>query len=58
MDYIITLMRRQASKEVEEAGLFCIQMDSTQDINVYDQLSIIISHVQKGKIKIDERLIS
>jgi len=45
-DYIIEtiglLMKRSITDKMKEAKFFTIQIDSTQDINVHDQLSIIV----------------
>lgn len=58
-DYVLevlgTLMRQSISKEIKESGFYSVQIDSTQDINVHDQLSIIIRFVDN---KVKERLVA
>lgn len=58
-DYIIEelgfLMKKEIAKQVKESELFTIQIDSTQDINVHDQLSVIIRFVSDD---VNERLIA
>lgn len=44
------------SKKVEKAGMYSVQLDTTQDIKVVDQCSIIVRYVTD--IKIYERLIA
>jgi len=44
------------SKEVEKAGMYSVQLDTTQDITVVDQCSIIVRYVIDTKIY--ERLIA
>jgi len=57
-DYIIEaigqLMRKCISDDINEAQFFSIQIDSTQDINVHDQLSVIIRYVNTN---VNERLL-
>jgi hypothetical protein len=58
-DYIIEelglLMKKQIAKHIKQSEFFTIQIDSTQDINVHDQLSIIIRYVSED---VNERLIT
>ncbi|KAL4153712.1 hypothetical protein QTP88_001545 [Uroleucon formosanum] len=57
-DYIIEaigqLMRKCISDDINGAQFFSIQIDSTQLINVYDQLSVIIRYVNTN---VNERLL-
>lgn len=57
-DYIIEaigqLMRKCISDNINEVQFFSIQIDSTQDINVHDQLSVIIRYVNTN---VNERLL-
>lgn len=59
VDYIIEelglLMKKQIAKHIKQSEFFTIQIDSTQDINVHDQLSIIIRYVSED---VNERLIA
>lgn len=47
-------MRKCISDDINEAQFFSIQIDSTQDINVHDQLSVIIRYVNTNE---NERLL-
>lgn len=47
-------MKRKIAEEVKEAGMYSIQIDTTQDIKVEDQCSIIIRYVNDS---VNERLI-
>jgi hypothetical protein len=40
------------SEEVKQAGTFSIEVDSTQDIAVMDQLAICVRYVHCGKVKV------
>ncbi|KAF0707152.1 protein FAM200A-like [Aphis craccivora] len=42
IDIINMLMKKSIFMEVQAAGMFSIQIDTTQDISVQDQCSIII----------------
>lgn len=42
---ISTLLKKGIAQEIRDAGMFSIQLDTTQDINVSDQCSIIIRYV-------------
>ena len=48
--------RKIIADEVREAELFSIQIDTTQDISVKDQCSVIIRYVSKRGIQ--ERLLA
>jgi hypothetical protein len=58
LNYIIDAMRKiikkTISEEIKSAGMFSVQLDTTQDISVKDQCSIIIRYVTH---KVHERLI-
>lgn len=47
-------MRKCISDDINEAQFFSIQIDSTQDINVHNQLSVIIRYVTTN---VNERLL-
>lgn len=47
------LMRKCISDDINEAQCFSIQIDSTQDINVHDQLSVIIRYVKTNERLLD-----
>lgn len=55
LEVLGTMMRKIISKEIKEARFYSVQIDSTQDINVHDQLSIIIRFVDN---KVKERLVA
>jgi len=44
------------AREVQEAGMFAVELDTTQDISVKDQCSVVLRYV--NKIGIQERLIA
>lgn len=50
LNYIIeairTLMQKMISAEVNEAGMYSIQLDTTQDISVTDQCAIVVRYVK------------
>ncbi|XP_078534596.1 uncharacterized protein LOC144821430 [Lissotriton helveticus] len=45
IDIISSLLKEGIAEEIREAEMFSIQLDTTQDINVVDQCSIIIRYV-------------
>ena len=45
---IAFLIKRRIANEVSEAGMFSVQLDTTQDISVKDQCSIIVRYVNKN----------
>ncbi|CAH0547091.1 unnamed protein product [Brassicogethes aeneus] len=57
VNYIIesvsSLIKKKVSEEINKDGMFYIQIDSTQDINVHDQLSVIVRYVSED---VKERL--
>ena len=55
IDVIHSLMKETLATEIRDAEMFSIQIDTTQDINVVDQCSIIIRY---AKDRVYERLIS
>lgn len=59
VDYIIEaigiLMKKSISESIREANFFSVQIDSTQDVNVHDQVAVIIRFVNE---KVNERLVA
>ncbi|KAL4103224.1 hypothetical protein QTP88_018601 [Uroleucon formosanum] len=55
IDAIGKLMRNSVSEDIKRAQLFSIQINSTQDINVHDQLCVIIHYVSN---EVNERLLA
>lgn len=56
IDYISYLMKKSISYEIRNAVMFSIQLDTTQDISVQDQWTIILRYVNyKG---IQEKLLA
>jgi len=55
IDAISQLIKSVIKKETEKAVMYSVQLDTTQDITVVDQCSIIIRYVIDTKIH--ERLI-
>lgn len=49
-------IKRIIVQEVQEAGMFSIELDTTQDVSVKDQCSVVIRYVNKNGVQ--ERLIS
>ncbi|KAK9535823.1 hypothetical protein VZT92_008178 [Zoarces viviparus] len=49
IDYIITtiqrLMKTTIAAEVQESGMYSVQIDTTQDITAHDQCSVVIRYV-------------
>lgn len=56
LDTCSSMIKSSISKEVIEAGMYSIQLDTTQDTSISDQCSIIIRYVSKFSVK--ERLIA
>lgn len=52
---IRNLMQKKIAEEVREAGMFSVQLDTTQDESVIDQCSLVLRYVYNGEIK--ERLL-
>ncbi|CAG9818139.1 unnamed protein product [Phaedon cochleariae] len=50
------MMKKIISSEIKEARMFSIEIDTTQDITVRNQCSVIIRYVHRGKVQ--ERLVS
>jgi hypothetical protein len=50
MIIIANCIKQQLTKQVNEAGRFSIQMDSTQDVSVTDQLAIVLRYVREGVV--------
>lgn len=59
VNYILQIMKSLIQEkivaDIKEAGIYSIQIDSTQDISVKDQLSIIIRYVNH---QVEERLLT
>lgn len=55
MDVISQLIKVTIAEEVRQAGMFSVQIDTTQDISSKDQCSIILRYVTDV---IHERLIA
>ena len=53
IEYII---QRAISKEIQEAKIFSLETDTTQDVSCQDQCSIILRHAHKGVVL--ERLLA
>jgi hypothetical protein len=53
---LASLMKREITNEIRDAGMFSVQLDTTQDISVKDQCSIILRYVTHKQIQ--ERLIA
>ena len=45
-----TVIQKTVSKEVQEAKIFSVEIDTTQDISCQDQCSIILQYALKGVI--------
>lgn len=56
LDTCSSMIKSSISKEVIEAGMYSIQLDTTQDTSISDQCSIIIRYV--SKLSVIERLIA
>ena len=54
---ISNLMKRKIVDEIKDAEIFSVQIDSTQDVTVTDQFSIVIRYVDSHGI-VRERLVS
>ena len=55
INIISDIVKDQIVKEVKDARMFSVQMDSTQDIFFHDQCAIILSYVVGDRAK--ERLV-
>ncbi|CAH2293902.1 zinc finger MYM-type 1-like [Pelobates cultripes] len=49
------MIKEDIVKEVNNAGMFSVQMDSTQDVSAHDQCAIVVRYVVEDKAK--ERLV-
>jgi len=56
IDSINTLMKKSIANDVRESGMFSIQLDTTQDISVQDQCSVVVRYVNSKGVQ--ERLLS
>jgi hypothetical protein len=54
IDAMTKIIKKTISEEIKSAGMFSVQLDTTQDVSVKDQCSIIIRYVTD---KVHERLI-
>jgi len=52
---ITKLIKQKISEEINQANFFTIQIDTTQDINVVDQCSIVVRYVNN---QVHERVVS
>ena len=50
------MIQERVVDDVKDAGLFSVQMNSTQDISTHDQCAIVVRYVKADKAK--ERLLS
>ena len=44
------IIQRAISKEIQEAKVFSVEIDTTQDVSCQDQCSIILRYAHKGVI--------
>ena len=51
-----SLIQERIANDLQAAGIYSIEMDSTQDISSQDQCSIIVRFASKGEVH--ERLLS
>lgn len=52
---VVSLIRKDIVRRVKEAGVYSIQIDTTQDISVEDQCSIVLRYVHE---QVEESLIA
>ena len=53
---ICDLVQESIARELKEAGMFSVELDTTQDIMTQDQCSIVFRYVYEGVVH--ERLLS
>lgn len=56
IDSINVLMKKSIGNYVRESGMFSIQLDTTQDISVQDQCSVVVRYVNSKGVQ--EKLLS
>ncbi|XP_050065626.1 uncharacterized protein LOC126554614 [Aphis gossypii] len=56
IDSINVLMKKSIANDVRESGMFSIQLDTTQDISVQDQCSVVVRYVNSKGVQ--EKLLS
>lgn len=44
------IIQRTISKEVQEAKIFSVEIDTTQDVSCQDQCSIVLRYAHKGVV--------
>ena len=52
---IAEMLKERIAKDVNDAGLFSVQMDSTTDVSTHDQCAVVVRYVEEDKAK--ERLL-
>lgn len=58
IDSISCIIKNKISDAVREAGLYSVEIDTTQDICVMDQCAVVIRYVDKNCVKVNEKLIA
>jgi len=56
IDSISTLIKKNISSQILEALMFSVQMDTTQDVSVQDQCTLIVRYVNSSGVH--EKLLS
>lgn len=56
IDTIGNEIKKVVAKEVKEAGMFSVQIDTTQDVSCHDQCSIVVRYVLNDKV--NEKLLA
>jgi hypothetical protein len=56
IDALSKLVKQRIASEVKAAGMYSVQLDTTQDISVADQCSVVIRYVSGDRIR--ERLVA
>lgn len=47
IERITELIKRKISEEIKKANIFTVQIDTTQDVNVFDQFSFVIKFINE-----------
>ncbi|KAE9530017.1 hypothetical protein AGLY_011479 [Aphis glycines] len=58
IDSISCIIKNKISDAVREAGMYSVEIDTTQDISVMDQCAVVIRYVDKNCVKVNEKLIA
>ncbi|KAL4147990.1 hypothetical protein QTP88_002298 [Uroleucon formosanum] len=58
IDSISCIIKNKISDAVREAGMYSVEIDTTQDISVMDQCAVVIRFVDKNCVKVNEKLIA